>query len=170
LAVTKDNLNSAAPQYLARAHTATFANQAAARTAANANNVAIFPEEIRKLEIAQLGFAILQGNGAGAGTLTEIVVSRQTFQANFLSVAAATSAALVNTNTSAFDGMLGPADTSVQLALDTVDDWVKAGTMKIPSVTTTVRNGITHANGLILLDTDDGKVYVSVASSWVALN
>jgi hypothetical protein len=170
LAVTKDNLNSATPQYLARAHTATFANQAAARTAANANNVAIFPEEIRKLEIAQLGFAIIDGDNTGAGTLAEIVVSRQTFQANFLSVAAATSAALVNVNTTAFDGMLGATDTSVQLALDTVDDWVKAGTMKIPSATTTVRNGITHANGLILLDTDDGKVYVSVASSWVALN
>lgn len=170
LAVTKDSLNSGSPQYLARAHTAAFANQAAARTAANANNIALFSDEILKLEIAQLGFAIVNGNGAGAGTLAEIVMARQTFLANFLSVAAASSAALVNTDTSAFDGMLGPSDTSAQLCFNTIDNWVKAGVMKVPSVTTTVRNTITHSDGLILLDTTDGKVYVSIASAWVALN
>lgn len=118
----KDNLNSSSPQYIAHVDTTTYGNISAARTAVSANSVAIFPAELAKLEIVQLGFAILKGNGSGAGTLEEITVSKQVFGASFSSAAASTSAALSNTSTTNFDKLLSSADTTVQLALETIDE------------------------------------------------
>lgn len=133
LGVIKDSINSTAPQYIAVPNagtnitTATFGNLSAARTAANANNITLFPAPIKALEIVQLGFALITANGSGGGTLNEVIVSRQTFAANFNSAAAATSAGLVTTNTTNFNRILSSADTSVQLALDTLDNGAVKG-------------------------------------------
>jgi hypothetical protein len=170
LAVTKDSLNSTTPQYLARAHTETFSNVAQARTACNANNIALFPETIKALEFAQLGFAIITGNGAGAGTLNEVIISRQTFAANFQSIAAATSAALVNTSTVDFDGILTGSDTTVQLALNTIDDFGKAPSFRAPVLTATARNALTPLEGTLVADSTDNKLYIYLGAAWRALN
>lgn len=148
----KDNLNSALPQYIAHVDTTDYNNLSAARTAVSANSVAIFPPELQKLEVVQLGFAILKGDGAGAGTLQEITVSKQVFGANFSSSAASTSAALSNTNVTNFDKILSSSDTTVQLALDTIDE------RAVPRVTGTA------ANMIPLFSDASGTLKTSVAT------
>lgn len=128
LGVLKETLNSSSPQYVARPHTAVFNNVSEARTAANANNVAQFDATLSNLEVAQLGFAIITGTGTGGGgTLNETISAPRTISASYQAAAAATSAGLVNTTVTNFDRILSSADTSVQLALDTLDNGAVKG-------------------------------------------
>jgi hypothetical protein len=104
-------------------------NASAAAAQVTANTVAAFPSVATGgLEVINIGFATIQGNGAGGGTLTVVTSRKQVFGVNFAS-GSTSSAGTVTTDISLFDNLLSASDTSVQLALNTIDEnAVKAGT------------------------------------------
>lgn len=96
------------------------ASAAAAQITANA--VAAFPAAIGSLEAINLAYVTIQGDGAGTGTLTTVTPAKQVFGVNFAS-GATSSAGTVTTDISNFSDELSTPETSVQLALDRLDDY-----------------------------------------------
>lgn len=95
----------------------------AAADQVTANTVAAFPTAASGgLEVINIGFATLQGNGSGGGSLTTVTPKKQVFGVNFAS-GSSSSAGTVLTDTSTFDKNLSATDTSVQLALQTFDEF-----------------------------------------------
>ena len=95
----------------------------AAAAQVTANTVAAFPTVATGgLEVINIGFATIQGDGAGAGTLTVVTPAKQVFGVNFAS-GSSSSAGTVTTDTSSFDKNLSATDTSVQIALNTLDEF-----------------------------------------------
>jgi hypothetical protein len=85
--------------------------------------VAAFPTVATDgLEVINIGFATIQGNEAGAGTLTVVTPAKQVFGVNFAS-GSSSAAGTVTTDTSSFDKNLSATDTSVQIALQTFDEF-----------------------------------------------
>ena len=128
--VILDSLNSSAPQYVFVYHNAVFTGGGAATAAANAiaaNNITAFPPALVGLEVIQLGFITLLANGSGTGSITVVDISKRTIASNATAGAASTSAGNVVTVVSNFAGVLSATDTSVQLALDTLDDHTHLG-------------------------------------------
>lgn len=107
----------------------------------------IMPSEVHAIELVLNGFVIIDGNGrlipnvstngftAGVKTVKQVIGS---------SVAAgsvtATTANNVSNDTSNFNGILSSSDANVQLALDTVDDYM--GPIAISSNVTLTRNKV----------------------------
>jgi hypothetical protein len=128
--VILDSLNSSAPQYVFVYHNAVFTGGGAATAAANAiaaNNITAFPTALTGLEVIQLGFITLLADGSGTGSITVVDISKKTIASNATAGAASTSAGNVITVVSNFAGVLSATDTSVQLALDTLDDHTHLG-------------------------------------------
>ena len=121
LGVTKESLNTATPIFIAVSSNTDYSNAAAAANAIAANNVPDFPAESKALEVAQLGFATIQADGSGGGTLTTATTALQILGAQYVSGGTSTSASLITTTTTNFLRLLSGSDTSVQLALDTLD-------------------------------------------------
>lgn len=119
LYVTKQNLNTTTPNYIAVLDTSQYNTQAAASTAIANGTTAKATNELANLEMAQLGYIIYRESTA---TITVVTISKSTLKAT-LSTGGTNTAALVTTNTAAFNGMLSAADTNVQAALDTIDNW-----------------------------------------------
>jgi hypothetical protein len=69
LYASKNDLNSATPKYFALMHTAVFDTQNQALAAINNGTIAALTSPITGLEIGQLGYIIVDGNGAGGDTL-----------------------------------------------------------------------------------------------------
>jgi hypothetical protein len=124
LYVSKDTLTSTTPTYFAVLNTAQFANQGQATTAIANGTTARASNELSQLEICQLGYIVYRQSTAA---ITVVTVSKATLKQT-LSTSGTNTAALVTTNTSLFDGILSAADTNVQAALDTIDDWGKGAT------------------------------------------
>lgn len=122
LGVIKDSINSSTPTFLCYADTTDYANQAAASNAIAAGSIAAFPAEARALEICQLGYAIVQADGAGAGTLVALTPAFQVFGAQFVSGGTSTSGSLITLNTTNFNGQLSGSESNVQLMADRLDD------------------------------------------------
>lgn len=142
IGVMKESLNSATPTFLSIADNADSANLSAANTRITSGLVRSFPVEARRLEIAQLGFAIVQADGAGGGTLSQVTTALQVFGAQFVSGGTSSAASLITTDTTNFAGELGATETNVQLALDRIDDYdslLDWGTGKAYRVGNTVR-------------------------------
>lgn len=114
---SKDDLNSSTPSYFAVMHTANYASLNLAQ-AAIASGIAAASNELYGLELVQLGYVIFS-----AGVIEEIEIAKET--ARFFSASGtgtATTANLISVNTANFDGILSAGDTTVQIALDTIDD------------------------------------------------
>jgi hypothetical protein len=95
----------------------------AAAAQITANTVASFPTVATGgLEVINIGFATIQGDGAGTGTLTVVTPAKQVFGVNFAS-GSSSSAGTVTTDTTTFDKNLSATDTSVQIALQTFDEF-----------------------------------------------
>jgi hypothetical protein len=150
-----------------------YGTQTAARNAIAAGTIAAFPSEIKALEIALLGYGIIQGNGTGgSGTNGAVapVTSLQIFGAQFASGGAVTAASLITTTIANFDGILGAGNTNVQSCLETIDDFGKTGGFKVPSATTVQRDALTPAVGMMIVNTTTSRVQCYVNGTWTDLN
>jgi hypothetical protein len=121
LYVTKNNLNSAGPVYIAVLNTSDFGSSGAANTAIANGITAKVSGELAALEIAQLGYIIYRQSTAA---ITTVTISKSTLKAT-LSTGGTNTASLVVTDTANFNGILSASDTNVQAALDTIDDAFK---------------------------------------------
>lgn len=119
--VLKESLNSSDPQFICIASTVNHANATAAANAIAAGAVIAFPTDIKKLEICQLGFLMVQADGAGGGTLAAVTTELQVSGAKFISGGTSNSAGLIVTDTTSFVNILSATDTNVQTALNTID-------------------------------------------------
>ncbi len=156
IGVIKDDLNSTSPKYVGVLDTVTYSSDANALAAISNGTVTPFPPELKQLEVVQLGFIAINGNGSGAGSIVAngVVVAKQAFGAALVGASAATQASLITTTTTNFaasggiSSVLSGADTSVQAALDTLArgissryvvslSWTGTGpyTMSIPGTT-----------------------------------
>jgi hypothetical protein len=118
--VSKDNKNSSTPLYFSVMHTAEFNSIALARTAIN-TGTAIATNELFYLELARIGYIIVQNNGAG-GYIAEVEIDKQTLSGTSTGAGTTNISALISNNTSNFNNILGTGDTNVQNALETLDD------------------------------------------------
>jgi len=123
LYVGKDSLNSTTPTYYAVLHTAQFNNSGAADTAIANGTIAVASGELADLELAQLGFIVFD---QGDGEISKVDIAKSTLRSTISSGSGSSVASLVTTNTVDFDGILSGADTNVQAALDTIDEWKKS--------------------------------------------
>jgi hypothetical protein len=118
LYVCKDTLNVTTPTYFAVLNTAQYGTSAAASTAISNGTTSKATNELAELELCQLGYIIYRQSTA---TITTVTISKTTLRST-LSTGGTNTAALVNTDITAFNGWLTAADTNVQSALDTLDD------------------------------------------------
>ena len=119
LYVSKDNLNTTTPTYFAVLDTTQYNNQSAATTAIANGTTAKASNELMYLELAQLGYIIYSEASA---SIVQVIISKSQARAT-VSTSGTNQASLVNTNTASFNGILSAADTNVQSALDTIDNW-----------------------------------------------
>jgi len=121
LYVSKDNLNAATPTYYAVLNTAEYNNLAAAQTAIANGSISGISGELNLLELAQLGYIIYKESDS---TIIEVNISKTTLRST-TSTSGASTANLVTTTVTNFDGILSAVDTNVQAALETIDDFGK---------------------------------------------
>lgn len=119
LYASKDNLNTTTPTYYAILDTAYYNNSAAATTAISNNSPAAITAELAMLELVQLGFIVFD---QAAGQISSVTIAKTTLRST-ISSGGSSIASSVSTDTSSFNGILSVADTNVQLALDTIDNW-----------------------------------------------
>ena len=156
LYVGKDDLNSATPTYYAILDIVQYGSSAAATTAIGNDSPAKATGELSDLELAQLGFIIFRESTA---QISSVIISKTTLRST-ISTAGTNTASLVNTNVSAFNGMLSSADTNVQAALDTIDNWGAGTTDKCLMV----GNGVGSAPGVLAVGAT-GEILTGVSAN-----
>ena len=125
LYVSKDTLNATTPTYWAVLNTAEYANLTAAQTAIANDTASKISGELAALEMAQLGTIIYRQSTAA---IVQVNISKATLRGT-TSTGSVGTASLVTTVTTGFNGILSSADTNVQSALDTIDDWGAGATL-----------------------------------------
>ena len=152
LYASKDNLNSSDPIYFAVLDTSQYNTQGAASTAIGNGSTAKATNELAALELCKLGYIIF---GQAANAIVQVIIAKSTFQSS-VTTTGSNAASLINTSVTNFNGLLASADTNVQAALDTLDNWGQStdgqliiGKTSNPSVkaTLTASTGITVTNG-----------------------
>jgi len=121
LYASKDSLNAATPTYIAVLDNAEHNNLAAADTAISNGSTAKATAELQQLELARLGYIIYS---EASSSIVDVIIDKQTLRATS-STSGANQASLILANITSFDGILSAADTTVQNALETIDDWGK---------------------------------------------
>ncbi len=181
-----DSVNTTTPQYVYSYHNAVYGSNSAAAAAIASGLINAFPGALLGLEVVQLGFVTIQANGSGGGTIIATTISKQVVGANFVT-GSSTSAGTTITDTTSFDKILSAADTSVQLALNTLDEHVHGTTgavvgttnvqvltnkdydggtasntsrITVPQAALTTISGLTRKEGTILYATDTDTLYV----------
>jgi len=124
LYVSKDDITTATPRYFSVLGDAQYNNLTAANTAIANDTIPTATSELASLEMAQLGYIVFEESST---SIVEVVIAKETARTSFSGVTA-TTASLVLTDTSNFDGILSVADTTVQASLETIDDWGKDAT------------------------------------------
>lgn len=124
LYVSKDDITVATPVYFAVLGDVQYNNLTAANTAIANDTIPTATGELAALEMAQLGYIVFEESST---TIVEVLIAKETARSSFSGITA-TTAALVLTDTTNFDGILSVADTTVQSSLETIDDWGKAAT------------------------------------------
>lgn len=124
LYVSKDNLTSSDPTYYAVLDTSQYSNQSAAQTAIGNGSTAIATNELAALELCKLGY-IIYSKTSPNDTIVQVIIAKSTFQSS-VTTTGTNAASLINASTTSFDGILSAADTNVQAALNTIDDFSKA--------------------------------------------
>jgi len=122
LYVSKDDINSSTPTYWAVLDDQEYNNLAAAQLAVADDTASVATAELAKLEFAQLGLIIYKQS---TSEIIEVEIVKSVVGSGVSSGGGSTDAALITTNVSSFDGILSASDTTVQVALDTIDDWGK---------------------------------------------
>lgn len=118
LFVSKDDLNSPTPTYYTVYDDQQYNNLALAQAAIANNTPATATNEFFEIQVAQLGFIIKQES---SDTIVSVIIQKSTVR-GATTFATPTAASLINTDTSAFDSWLSASDTTVQAALNTLDD------------------------------------------------
>jgi len=124
LYVSKDDINTAIPLYIAIMNTAQYNNLAAAETAIANGDISMDSGELEELELARLGYIIF---GQAADAILEVFIAKETVSSG-TTTSGTNTASLVLTSFTNFDGVLSTADTNVQAALETIDEWGKTTT------------------------------------------
>ena len=124
LYVSKDNLNAATPVYFAVLDDAQYNNINAAQTAVANGTTAQATTELEALEFARLGYIIFKESTTA---IIDIIIDKETLRSTS-STSGTNQASLVLTDVTNFDGILSASDTTVQAALETIDDWGDATT------------------------------------------
>jgi hypothetical protein len=119
LYVCKDTLNATTPTYFAVLDTAQYTNLGNAQTAIANDTPAKATNELMSLELCQLGTIIYRESTA---TIVQVNIAKQTLRST-TSSGGTSIASLVTTNVTNFNNVLSAADTNVQSALDTIDDF-----------------------------------------------
>jgi len=124
LYVSKDNLNTTTPTYFALLNNAQYNNLASAQTAVANGTVVTVTAELAALELARLGYIIFEESST---SIVDVVIDKETLRSTS-STSGTNSASLILTDTVDFDGILSASDTTVQTALNTIDEWGKTTT------------------------------------------
>jgi hypothetical protein len=119
LYTSKDSLNSSTPIYVAVLHTAFFNTIGLAQTAITGGTIVGASNELAYLELAQLGYIVYEQSSS---TIVQVTISKATLRST-TSSAGATTANLILANTTNFNNVLSSSDTTVQTALETLDDF-----------------------------------------------
>jgi hypothetical protein len=120
LYASKDDLNSTTPVYFAVIGDAQYNNQTLAETAISNDSVPVISNELAGLELTQLGYIIFEESSS---SISEVIIEKETIRSVFTG-GASTVASLITTTTTNFDHILSAADTTVQAALETIDDLI----------------------------------------------
>jgi len=120
LYVSKDNITVDTPIYWAVLDDQEYNNLGTAETAIADGTVSLATAELAKLELAQLGHIIYRQS---TSTIVEVIIEKATLRAFFSTGGGTNLASLVLTDVANFDGILSASDTTVQVALETIDDW-----------------------------------------------
>ena len=120
LYVSKNDLNNATPEYFAVIGDAEYNNLTAAETAISDDVVPVASNELAGLELAQLGYIIFEES---SNSIAEVIIEKESIRSIFLG-GASTVASLITTDTTNFNHILSVADTTVQAALETIDDLI----------------------------------------------
>lgn len=83
IGVSKDSLNSSTPVYFAVFHSAQYANVTQAQNAIAAGGIVNWDNELAAIEIAQLGYIVVQNNASG-GYINQIDVQKSSFSTRFV--------------------------------------------------------------------------------------
>jgi hypothetical protein len=118
LYVSKDNITVATPVYFAVLGDAQYNNLTAAQTAIANDSVPTATGELALLELAQLGFIIFEESTT---SIVDVIIAKETLRTSFAG-ATSTVASLILTDTTNFNHILSATDTTVQSALETIDD------------------------------------------------
>jgi hypothetical protein len=148
LFLVKSSLNNTAPQFISEMHTAKFANLTAAQTAIAGGLISNYGGFDK--DLAQAGFVIVVMNASG-GYVAEARVAKTTLRQVTAGTGTGSTASNVLTDTSAFNGALGVTETTVQAALNKLDDIV--GNTRFVNTSQT----LLPTDSLILVDTLTGN-------------
>lgn len=151
LYVTKDDLESTNALFVAVMDDTEYNNQSAADTAIENGSVAIATNELFDIEVARLGYIVYEQS---SGTISEIIVDKATARGGSVTVSGATTASGVTTNTANFDHWLSASDTTVQTALDTLDE---------------VGAGVTPEHGVVLAGASNALNTTAVGATGTVL-
>jgi hypothetical protein len=143
---SKDNLNTTTPFYFAVLHTAQFNTQNDANTAISNGTIAKASNELANLEISQLGYIIFRQS---TNAIVQVTISKATLKQT-LSTGGTNTAALVNTNTTNFNGWLDSTDTNVQSALDELDDSQRLTEVTDAAATLAINRGVIANRGTLV--------------------
>jgi hypothetical protein len=160
--VAKDNLNSSSPIYFSVMGEGDYASDSLARTAI-INGTVRATNELAGLELVQLAIVIVKYNTYG-GYIYEVIVDKDVSKGKPTGTGATTQALLVSTNTTYFNGILSGSNTSVQDALDTIDNYV-------PRVNYSSTFPSSPTEGELFIHTPTGRaiLYVYKGSAWNAI-
>jgi hypothetical protein len=116
LYVSKDDITTSTPKYFAVMHTAQYANITLARNAITAG-ISSATNELYNLELAQLGYVIF-----ASAAIEEVQISKSVARFFPAGGGATSTANLISTNTTNFNGWLSTTQTNAQTALDELDE------------------------------------------------
>jgi hypothetical protein len=121
LFMMKSSLNDNPPQFISEMNSAKYGNLTQAQTAIANGSITNFGAYNN--ELAQVGYVIIAMNASG-GYVHSVQIEKTTFRQVSGGSGVGSTAANVVTNTANFNGALSATDTTVQAALDTLDDRV----------------------------------------------
>ena len=157
LYVSKDDLTTTTPTYWAVLDDQEYANLAAAQVSVTAGTLSYSTNELNKLEFAQLGYIIYKQS---TSEIIDVIIAKSTLKEAVSGGAGSSEAALVSTVVTNFNGILSASDTTVQVALDTIDDWGASTT----DHAVLIGNGVGTAIGSVGVGTN-GQVLVGATGA-----
>jgi hypothetical protein len=178
LYASKDSLNTTTPTYFAVLDATSYSSTSNANTAISNGTAAKATNELAMLEVVQLGYIMFRQS---TNAINQVTISKSTLRQT-LSTGGTNTASLVNTVTTDFNSILSAADTNVQSALDTIDDYGispkatgdSGGFVSTTSLTNVV-DTTQGAGALTILSTNGNagtntgfiKMYVGNQSVWI---